>query len=170
MGRTFKNDINVVSNTVSGRQGWAYICNSGEFPVLECDTNLTQEYESYHTYGKVRLAWNYNGHELFHTCTLAHDIGEDGNKDKWELTSGGTCLSASFTYGDAMQLMKEAQLPVVRKDQIVAIVTHNHSYAFISLYKATHIDINCVTAAVLKPLTDEEMEQFVKDANRWCNR
>lgn len=163
-----KNEINVVANMVSGRQGWAYVCNSGEFPVIEVDLTLPQEYETYFLYGKVRLAWEHRGHELYQTCTVAHNT-EDG-KDEWELTSGGACLSGSFTYGDAINLMKNAQLPIVRKNQVVAVITHNASYAFISLVKVTRVDINCTTNAVLEPLSDEEMAEFVKDANAWCNR
>lgn len=165
-----RNEINVVANMITGRQGWAYVCNSGKFPVIDVDLNLRQEYETYLIYSKVRLAWEHRGQELYKTCTVAHQLEDDDNKDVWELTSGGACLSSSFTYGDAIQMMNEARLPIVRKGEVAAIITHSQSYAFISLVKVTHVDINCMTTAILEPLTDDEMAEFVKDANAWCNR
>lgn len=160
-----KYDIKVIGNAIGGRQGWAYILNSGEIPVLRADMDAPQEYDAYKTYGTVRVAWNHRNRELFHETTLANDDG------KWKLVSGACFLSASFGYEDFMECLEGSQAPVVRKGGVVAIATYSNASrtACTKLYKVGRVDINCMTCANLTPLTDEEMQEVVKNANKWLD-
>ena len=163
-----KYDIRTAGNSIGGRQGWAYICNSGEVTVLKADLDKAQEYEEYKTYGKARVVWNYRGHEAFSTCELAYNACH--GEAFWELTSWGCCLSASFGISDALELIEDSQLPVVRKGEVIAIASYSTKSAILRLYKIEHVDIHCQTVARLIPLTEEEMAEVVKNMNKWLNR
>ena len=160
-----KYDIKVNGNCIGGRQGWAYVLNGGEIPVLRADMDKEQEYETYKRFGGVRVVWNYRGREHYHDTTLAQD--ERG----WELVSGATFLSATFGYEDFMECLEASQTPIVRRDGVVAIATYSDIFrtASVRLYKVGRIDINCITCARLEPLTDEEMSEIVKKVERWCD-
>lgn len=159
------NDIVVAANMIGGRQGWAYICNSGEVTVLKADLEKKQEYDDYKIYGKVKAA---DRRGLPHTCELVYN--ECDGKSRYELSSGGCCLSASFGYRDAMELIEEAGLQTVQKDDIVAVAEYTSKTVMLKLFKISSVDIFCTTAAHFIPLTDEEMQEVVRNANRWCNR
>ena len=162
-----KYDIQVKGNSIGGRQGYAYILNSGEFAVLRADLDKNQEYDDFKTYSGVRLAWNYRGHELLKDCTLAWS-GENG-RDVWELKNYGSCLSASFGLSDVLEMIESANTPIVRKGDIVAIARYSKEWASISLFKCARIDIHCSTSAVFEPLSDDEMNEIVARANKWLN-
>lgn len=161
---SMKYDIQIEGNTVGGRQGYAYVCNSGEVKVLKADMDAPQEYDTYKRFGKVKVAWNYRGHESHKVCTLEWDEGE------WTLGSGGTCISADFGYSDLMEMIEEAQLQVLRPDDIVAIAYYTAHAAFVRLYKVGKVDIHCMTVAHLIELTDEEMAQVKTNMNKWLRR
>ena len=166
-----KNDIQVKGNSIGGRQGWEYICNSGEVPVLKADLDKKQEYEEYQEFGNVRIVWDYRGTESFKTCQLAKNSCHGDTY--WELSSAGCCLSGSFGFYDAMESIEDANTPIVRKGQIVAIASFSKEskIAYLQHYKINgRVDINCQTVAKFEKLTDEEMQEVVKTANRWCNR
>ena len=159
-------DIQISGNNIGGRQGWAYICNSGKFAVLKADLDKKQEYEESKEYCDARLAWTYAGKEMYDTVTLAFDT-EHGDP-RWEFTGGGACLSARFGYSDAMKLIDHANLPIVRKNDVVAIASFTSKAVMLRLYRCERIDIHCIVKAILRPLTDEEMIEIKKDAERWC--
>ena len=163
-----KYDIQTVGNNIGGRQGWAYVCNSGEVTVLKADLDKKQEYEEYKTFGKARVTWNYRGHETFSTCELAYNACH--GEPYWELTSWGCCLSASFGLHDALELIDDSQAPVVRKGEVIAIASYSTKSAMLRLYKIEHVDIHCQCVAKLIPLSDEEMEEVKKNINKWLNR
>lgn len=160
-------DIKTIGNMMTGRQGWAYICNSGKFAVIKADLDAPQEYDDYRKYGKVRVVKTYkDGRELHTTATVAAD------KDKWKFTSGGAFISSRFGYADMVELADNANLPVVRQDDIVAVMCYSDKMklAILTLSRVEHVDIHCMTVASLKPLTEEEMNSVVADADRWCRR
>ena len=165
-----KNDIQTKSNSIGGRQGWAYVCNSGEITVLKADLDIPQEYDEYQTFGNARVVWNYRGSECFKTCRLAKNSCH--GETFWELSSGGSYLSASFSAYDAIEMIEDTQTPIVRKDEIVAIASFSKSQklAYLQLYKMDRVDIHCSTVVKFEKLTYEEMQEVVKKANRWCNR
>lgn len=158
-----KLDIVKSGNMVGGRQGWAYVCNSGKFPVLMVDLKKPQDYDEYKTYGKVRVAYAHRGEESRITATLAW------NKGRWELASGGCCLSASFGVADAIELLENANAPFVKEGSIVAVGMYGDT-AILGMFKVGKFDRNCVTVSTLEPLTDEEMKAWEQDAIKWCMR
>ena len=161
-----KNDIKIHGNIISGRQGWAYICNSMKFAVLKADMSKEQEYEDYKRFDKVRVAKEYRNHELVHVGQL------EVNKGKWSIGGWGCCISADFGFSDMMKSVEESNMQVVRKGDIVAIALIMSDIEFVSLmlFRAGAIDMNCMTMTDLTPLTDEEMQEVKEDAERWCNR
>ena len=162
-----KFDIQVKGNSIGGRQGWAYICNSGEVTVLKANLDLPQEYEDYKTFGNVRVTWNYSGQKHYKTCQFAKN---KCNREvaRWELTSGGSCLSSSFGLHDAIEMIEDSQSQVVNENDVVAIASYSKETAYIQLYRVGKVDICCETVAVLNPLTEEEMQEVVAHANKWC--
>ena len=163
-----KYDITVAGNSIGGRQGWAYIGNSGEVVVLKADLDKPQEYKEYQEFCNARVAWNYNNSESYKPCTLAHNscYGEP----YWELTSGGCGISAHFGYHDAMELINNAQMPIIKADSVVAIAKYTSKTVGVSLYKLGRVDIHCQTVAKLIPLNEEEMNEVVRKINVWLNR
>jgi hypothetical protein len=161
-----KIDIQINGNVIGGRQGWAYICNSMRFAVLKADLDKEQEYKDFQTFGNVKVIWNYRGEENGANGTLEISDG------KWKIGGHGCMLKASFGFSDMMDGIENANIPTVRKDDIVAIATYSKQYevAVLSLFKVGRIDIHCTTMASLTPLTDEEMQAVKADAVRWCNR
>ena len=160
-----KLDIQISGNVIDGRQGWAYVCNSMRVPVLNADLDKEHK-DGYATFGEVRTVWERRGRENGMVCTLEY---EDGN---WSLGSWGCMLKGDFTMEDRLEHIKNANLPTVRKDQIVAIAksSKKNKFAVLHLYRVGDIDINCMRVAKLIPLTDEEMQGVKKDIERWCDR
>lgn len=162
-----KLDIKRSNNFIGGRQGFAYICNSGDVKVIKIDLEAPQEYDDYRLYGKVKVAWKYGNKTLGEPCTLVHNSCEGQNS--WELTSGGTCLSGSFTYQDAINSIEESQLPLLHPDEIVALAFVTSNSVTLGMYQVSEkIDIHCTTVATLKELSDIQMDQLVGDAESWC--
>ena len=164
--RSMKFDIKVAGNIISGRQGWAYICNSMKFAVLKADLNAEQKYDDFKTFSKVRIAKPYKNHEL-----LADGVLEV-EKGRWTIGGHGCCISSSFGYSDMTKLIEAANTPVIRKDDVIAVATfaNDIEFACINLFKVKNVDIHCTVMADLEPLTEEEMQGIVKDAEDWCNR
>lgn len=168
-----RNDIRTAFNSIGGRQGWAYICNSGKFTVIKTDFTTPTKYENsdFRDFGNsARIAWNYRGHENYKTCSLDYEDGE------FSFGSGGACLSARFGFDDALELIADANLPIIRPGDVVAIAKilideSMNKCLKLDLFKLSdRIDINCMTVARLEPLNEEEMSEIVRDANKWCNR
>lgn len=162
-----KYDIKISDNKIGGRQGYAYVCNSGEVKVLTANRDLPQEYDDYKQYGKVRVVWNYRGQESYKTCTLTWD---SESTYCWKLTSGGTMLSASFGYYDLMEMVEDAQSQILRPDDVIAIVSYTSKVVIVKLYKLGRVDIHCSIVASLIELSDEEMAEVKAKALRWLNR
>ncbi len=163
MKRTY--DIITNGNMISGRQGWAYICNSGEVKVLEADFDKEQGYNDYHTYGKAKLV-NRRGKAT--VGKLARDTS--GNAPKWSFSGGGCFIAARFGYSDAMELVANAQLVTIKEGDIVAIAKHTSDAVALELFKLSSVDSHCTTIATLKPLTEEEMIEVGRNATRWLER
>lgn len=161
-----KYDITVSGNLISGRQGFAYICNSGRFTVLKADTEKEQEYKGYNQFEKVRVAWNHRNHETHSTGAL---VCENGN---WSISGGGACLHSGFSFNDMLEDVSNAGLPILRCDDIVAValISKKCEFIWLQLFKVGKVNPNCMTMATLTPLTDDEMKAVAEDAERWCDR
>lgn len=159
-------DIKVNGNMISGRQGWAYICNSQLYPVLNAEITESGDKE-FRTFGAVRVSKRISGNrELVVAGRLEV---ENGN---WSIGSSGTCLSASFNYNDMTELIENANAPVVKEGDVVAIAYNftDMKFASLFLFKVGKIDTHCMTMANLIPLTEEEMEEIDRVARKWCDR
>lgn len=161
-----KFDIQVKGNMISGRQGWAYICNSLKYPVLQADMDAPQEYEDYKEFTSVRLIYKFGNRDMPKVTKLAVENG------KWSLNSGGSMLKDSFDFAEMTYLLRTTSMPQVRQDDIVAIALFSKSldFAWLQLFKLGKIDKNCIKMAELIPLTKEEMVDVEQDAYAWCNR
>lgn len=161
-----KVDVKVSGNMIDGRQGWAYVCNSGNVVVLKADMDAPQEYDDYKTFGQLKVGFNHRGHESFGYGHL------EVEKGKWSIGGWGCGIHADFGFSDMMELIDGAGLPKVRQDDIVAVALYTKELraATLSLFKVGRVDINCMTIARLIPLTDEEMKEVAQDVNRWVNR
>lgn len=160
-------DIKVARNIIGGRQGWAYICNSGKFAVLKSDRTVKQECEDYQTWESagVRIAWNYRNIEHYDDAYLAWSKEIGG----YEFVGGGAMIKSDFGMNDVIKMVNRANNPVVRENDIVAIAVIDEKSAYLALYRVKDINIHCYTKAVLKPLTDADMMEIKKNAKAWCN-
>lgn len=161
-----RNDIQINGNIFGGRQGWAYICNSMRFAVLKADMEKEQEYDSFKTFEKVRVIWNYKGHENAMSARLEV---ENGN---WAIGNGGCCIKADFGFYDMIESIEDANCPIIRENDVVAIALYSADihFASLNLFKVGKIDINCQVVARLIPLSEDEMQEIKADAEKWCNR
>jgi len=153
-------------NNIGGRQGWAYICNSHEIPVLSADADLPQEFSDYKEFKTVSVKYNWRGKESVKYGTLSWESG------KWRIHGSSCCISASFGMSDILELINNAQAPVIEKDQIVAVTyfSSKNSLASILLFRVGSVDSLSTVICDLIPLTDEEMKTVVEAAERWCDR
>lgn len=160
-------NIVAIDNMIGGRQGWAYICNSRKFAVLKADLDKEQEYETYKTYGEVKVIAETKTHgELPVTARLADSEGT------YKLTSWGCGIHSQFNFHDMMELIEEANLPQVRENEVVAVAEYSKEFkqVILKLFKVGKLNIHCQTVATLNELTEEEMKDIVKDAEKWCMR
>ena len=160
-------DIVVSGNFIGGRQGYAYIFNSGKIKSVKCDLDKKQEYDSFHTYDKIKVAIETKSHGVMdHVGTV------EWNNGKWEIGQSGCCISSHFGFHDAMEMADNANLPIVMKGQIVALFQYSDSKRTckIELCKVDHVNEFCTTLAGLRPLTDDEMQEVVQDVNNWVTR
>jgi|GEM_PF-2456608 len=162
-----KYDIVAFGNNLTGRQGYAYTCNSMKYPVLLANLDKEQEYkeDGYNVFGNVGVIWSYRNKEHFEVGELICDKGT------WGVTGGGACLSSRFTFGDMMSLSIGANAPRIREGQIVVVSMYSKEKEFVinSFFKVGRVDIHCIRKCNFIPLTDEEMIEICKDAERWCN-
>ena len=159
-------DIMAFGNTLTGRQGFAYTCNSMKYPILMADADKEQEFkeECYNIFGKVGVLWSYRNKEHFSIGELICDKGT------WGISGGGACLSASFGFNDMLSLSIGANAPRIKEGQIVVVSLYSKNNKFVlnSFYKVGKVDIHCIRKCDFIPLTDEEMIEICKDAENWC--
>lgn len=163
MRRTINVDVKIGGNIISGRQGLAYVYNSGNFKNVAADVDMEQEYreQMYLQFGKVNVQAANRDYKK--DGTLVCDNGE------WKITGGGCCLSARFGYYDIMELLENSMLVNIKAGDLVAITMYSKKdeYTLTTLFRLSSVDYNCMTLAKLIPLTDEEMEQIKKDVIAW---
>ena len=161
------NDIQIYGNSISGRQGWAYTCNSGNIPILKVNLDAPQEYDDYQTFDMVRIAWtDRHGNESYSDGQLECSEG------KWQIGGWGFGIHSQFGFSDMANLINRSQRQIIAAGQIVALAcfSQKSKIATLNLYKVGKVDIFCQTIASLTPLTDAEMWEVTDAADRWCNR
>lgn len=146
-----KADIKWVCNTIGGRQGWAYIYNTHEIPILKADMIAGKtEFDNYYSFNTVNVKYTRKGDTRITDGTLVRD--ED---NKWKITSGGCCISASFTYNDAMKMIENANAPIIEEGKVVAIARHDDKCVALDLFKVGKVDPHCIVVCELIPLIDD---------------
>lgn len=79
---------------------------------------------------------------------------------KLTVSSGGTCLSASFTYSDLVKRAEIAQAPIIEKDQEVVIVVldskNKQMYAPMLVKTSSRVDPHCS-----KPIGFEDVDMTI---------
>lgn len=164
----YEYDIKTADNSIGGRQGWAYVCNAHEIPVLVANLDNHSEYdmENYRKFNTVNVYVNNKMGDFTVDGTLTLSEG------KWKIISGGCFISASFNYHDSKRLIDGATAPVIHKDEVVAIAVYSdkHQVSCLQLYKARRIDPYCTVICNLEPLTEDEMKDVVENAKRWLSR
>lgn len=161
------NDIQIASNIIDGRQGWAYICNSRRFSVFVIDLDKKHEYEDFKQFGRCNVAYN----SAHHGELTAHGTVEF-SEGKWQIGGGGVGIHSGFDFSDRYELLENANTPTVKAGEVVALAFTSKvsAVSILNLFKVGKVDPHCMTIAKLTPLTDDEMKQVKIDADKWCNR
>lgn len=166
-----KFDIRTVENTVVGRNLWAYICNSGEYPIFK--VNFTDHEDGTQTFditdngAKVMFTSGFSRHEL------PVDSSLELYEDEYKFCSWGCGITSSFGFGDMYNLVKESRYPHIRKDSIIGIAeiyyTPNpfDNHIDLKLFKVGKVDPHCQVVAKLIPLTEDEMKEIKTLAKDW---
>lgn len=160
-------DIRIAGNLMSGRQGFAYACNSGDFTVIPIEIDeTTKEGGTFHQFGTVRIPWNRNGFKSFINGRLECSEG------RWMIGGSGCCVKSGFGFEDMDKLVSNATSPVIHlnKPFIVAWIFREIGNVALNFFKIEKTDPHCTVIADLVPLSDEEMEAIKKDAKEWCLR
>lgn len=166
-------DIKVTRNTIGGTQGWAYICNGHEIPVLIADFRDKLQ-KDFICFDKACVKKTLSdGNELYLYGNLVFD--EERSKDPtrmdgFAIESDGCCITNSFTYSDAIELAKNSQLPVIKEHGKVAICVIRDTDVALYLYEINHIDSHCAIMCELTPVSNECAKVIAKAANAWCRR
>ncbi len=160
----FKADVRTAGNMIEGRQGWAYVCNSGNIVVLEADMDQEQKYEDLQIFGPVKVGYTHRGFNGYVEATLK------ANNSAWYLGSSGAMLAKDFTFYDQLDCIKFANYPKVEEGSIVAVAMYSKksTIATLALFKAGKVDVGCMTVANLIPLNEEEMKQVENDVIKWA--
>ncbi len=160
-----KNEIFVRGNTIGGKQGFAYICNSMKYPVLIADIDKHKGEHGFISFDTLRVVWKHCGKEIPLDGTLEVENG------KWSIGSGGCCISSAFTYSDMLESIIIANAPVIHEGQIIAVALKSSEvkYCWLMLFKVGKVIINCIKICELIELTDDEIKEVVEDAKRWLN-
>lgn len=160
-----RNEIVISGNTIGGRQGFAYICNSMKYPVLIADIDKHKGENGYCRFDTVRVVCNYSGKEFPISGTLEV---EDG---KWSVGNNGCCLSSSFTYSDMLESIINANAPVISEGQIIAVALKSNEvkHCWLMMFKVGRLNKHCTTLFELIELTKDEMKEVIKDASKWLN-
>ena len=127
--------------------------NFGKYPVLSVDLdNKPHENENFVIGCNCRVAWDrsdkrYEG--MSSKCRLEISDG------KYILSSGGGCLKADYCIDDFLENVKNANTPLVHKEQVVAVAHYSRKLGimFVRLMKVSaRIDVLCADVATLEPV------------------
>ncbi len=166
-------DIKVSKNIIGGTQGWAYICNGHEIPVLIADFRNKPQ-EDFICFDKACVKKTLSdGNELYLYGNLVFDedrLKDPTRMDGFAIESDGCCITNSFTYNDAVELAKNSQLPVIEEYGKVAICVIRNTDVALYLYKIDHIDSHCAIMCELTPVSNECAKDIAKAAKAWCRK
>ena len=142
------------------RMEFAKAVNFGDYPVISIDasekddTGRCAEYaipvrvEMKHMDGSLH---NYN----CEFCVFADTYHGDG-KAHCTVMNFGTCISASFYYEDAMNLVKYANTPILKANEWAVVIIHNSKTNKLRAFKVKMGNVlnNCQTAITFADESD----------------
>ena len=153
---------------LTDRHEIAYAMNTFKFPVLSLNReNRPYENSDFCTGCRCRVAWDDKNPRYADMATHGQVYMENG---KYGISGEGACLSASFGYTDVMESLREANAPVVHKNQLVVLVEDfpSKEMCYVSVMKVSKwIDIHCSTVAHLEVLTTEEAAEWAENYKTW---
>jgi len=130
---------------IKNREEFAEYVNFGKYPVIKIDMNQDAFMDVIYHGDKVRVDFgkfrtgerNLQGGELLY----------NKKENKFEIASYGICLSARFSYDDAMERVEYSQAPIIDEGDEVVIIIHNSKDREVRacVYKAVHKREFCST-------------------------
>lgn len=127
------------------RKELALAMNFGKYPVLTIDMADADDYGLKGC--KVRIdAGTFNDGEPYIICATIRAYCDDR---RLQTSQGGTCLSASFTWHDYIEMVEYATAPVIKPDQDVVVAVYdsrtNYPYAAFIAHTKNHVSRHCST-------------------------
>ncbi len=171
MGCRARLDLSHTSNVITGRNLIAYAINSGEYPVLEIDSDaIDKKNDDYVRIGKVNVICTYKGGEFKKPSTFVRVKGENGYE--FHINSAGACIKSDFGLEDIIEMVENSKAPTVRANQNVVVVSHSRKLhlAVVMMLKTGPVNSNCMTVTELTGVSDDEMEDIVEKAKLWLDR
>lgn len=135
--------------------------NFGKYPVLELnlekEIRMGTEHKLVGFEGcGVRVPWDYHGETMYEDAEIAWYMD---SPNELHITSGGCCLHASFGYEDVMEMLKNANTPILDKNQKFILVVHTAKAAWVvELETADYKNIHCMNCLRVK---DEKLGDIV---------
>lgn len=136
---------------ITNRYEFGRLVNFGNRAVLTLD--LAKDKDEYGYKGqKVRVPDEYSEYgTMYSNCELRWYSDEK----KIELVQGGSFLSSSFTYNDAMEDVEYAKAPIVDTGDTVILVIHNSETKELRAYKVEVADIKHNHCIQVLQITDK---------------
>ena len=130
---------------IRNREEFARYVNFGEYPVIKIDMNQKAFMDTIYHGDKVRVDFG-----KFKTGERWLDTGEllyNAKENKFEIANWGYCLSARFSYEDAMERVEYSQAPIINEGDEVVIIIYNSEEKEVRacVYKAVHKREFCST-------------------------
>ena len=145
--------------------------NFRKYPVLSINMENRPYDESDYAVGcRVRVAWDHKDPRYAGMATHGNLYCENG---KLAISGEGAMLSASFGYSDVMEMLQEANAPVVHKGDLVVVVMDvpSKKTCMVRMMRVSpRIDIHCMTVAHLEDINDaEEIKEIKREFKRMLN-
>ena len=126
--------------------------NFRKYPVLSIDLANADEYGLKGCKVRIEAGTMSNGLPR----TIHAELRVFNDERKLTLQSGCTCLSDSFTYSDYMEMVENAQAPLIKADQDVVIAifdSRNRTpYAPMLVHTGSHVNPHCITPLSFEPV------------------
>lgn len=130
---------------IKNRREFAEYVNFGKYAVINVDLNQKAFMDTIYTGDKVRVDFGKfrTGERNLQGGEVLYNIKEN----KFEVASYGICLSARFSYEDAMERVEYAKAPIINEGDEVVIILHNSEKRELNayVYKAVHKKEFCST-------------------------
>lgn len=170
-GEALDNEEDMKMMYLTNRNEIAAAMNFGEYPVLTINLeNRPYEGSDYARGCRVRVAWDSSERRYAGMTTHGNLYIENG---RFEISSEGACLSASFGYRDVMEMAAEANVPVVHRGQVVVVIMEipSRQTCMVHMMRVSErINIHCSTVCHLEEINEEGAAEIRQNLRRILNR